>query len=90
MSGQTTDLDLLDAIAVAYSSGYDAGHAHGRRDERVLIEQERRSAVAGAVVRRLADIPAISADELHRRREGRQRALDRLASTSRQRGTRPA
>lgn len=74
----TDDLDLLHARAEGFAAGYDTGVMHGRRDERALIEQEQRSRQAGAAVRRMADIPEISPDELHRRREGRARAIKRL------------
>jgi hypothetical protein len=49
-------LDLEDRHA-AFLAGYDLGLMHGRTSERVLVEQELRSAHAGAIVARLADLP---------------------------------
>lgn len=83
------DLSLTEAIAFAYATGYDVGHAHGRRDERAQVEQERRQAAAGRIVTRLADLPEITPDELRRRREGRARTAERIASLT-YRGSHPA
>lgn len=60
----TTDavLDLEDRHA-AWLAGYDLGLIHGRDRERAIIEQEQRSACAGAIVTRLISLP-----EVHPRR----------------------
>lgn len=85
----TDALEHLEGISFAWSAGYDLGVMHGRVAERALIEQERRLAAAGRIVRRLAEVPALSDDELARRREGRARTAARIAGL-RTPGGRPA
>ena len=62
----------LEDRAAAFIAGFDLGEAHGRTMERALIDQERRSARAGAIVARMATYPL------------RDRAADRAAAAARE------
>lgn len=62
----------LEDRAAAFIAGYDLGVVYGRTMERALVDQERRSARAGAVVARMATYPP------------RDRAADRAAAAARE------
>ena len=68
----------LEDRAAAFIAGYDLGLIHGRTAERGVIDQERRSARAGAIVARMAAYPPLDPKELARAHAGRAAARDRL------------
>ena len=62
----------LEDRAAAFVAGYDLGKIHGRIEGRAEVDQERRSARAGAVVARMATYPP------------RDRAADRAVAAARE------
>jgi hypothetical protein len=67
------DLLHLDAINVAFATGYDVGYAHGRNARRDAAEAKRLFESAAEVVTRCAGMPEIDPEETRRRALDRER-----------------
>jgi len=68
----------LEDRNAAFIAGYDLGLIHGRTAERAEIDQERRSARAGAIVARMAAVPELDPTQLARMHAGRAATRARL------------